>query len=313
MKTLAMFSMVVMIFTSCAVFTPQETQEERRRLLAMRDAARERHNPERVKDAVKDLLVGKWQYVGLEVEEGSVNAQRKKPVSKQVMDSLNTVVAKLPKSVAGEQTTAPNASEQGTPPNSNAATREKGKRDAEVNQQSPPEGATRLPSIEVTDEKSKQRILGAKAALVASTRKNLVLEFSEDRSSYYYSGSNRGTNVTGQCYVTTKRYGDDSLPFIRFNQRTGPELLEFLFGSEPIKQMAAKEKQKRAQMIQSRKMGIQGARRAAAKRSGFLIASMAGITVTEDTLSLVLYGDMQLTPRGWIRTGGLRCTFKRIE
>ena len=302
MKTLVIFSILMMVFTSCAIFTPQETQEERRRLLAMQDAARERHNPERVKQTVKDLLVGKWQYVELEVEEGSVNAERKKPVSQQVMDSLNTVVAKIPKSVVGKQATAPNT-----------ATPEKGEQASEVNQQSPPEGATRLPPIEVTDEKSNQQILGAKAALVASTRKNLVLEFSEDRSSYYYSGSNRGTNATGQCYVTTKRYGDDSLPFIRFNRRTGPELLEFLFGSEPIKQMAAKEKQKRAQMIQNRKMGIQGARRAAAKQSGFLIASMAGITVTDDTLSLVLYGDMQLTPRGWMRTGGLRCTFKRIE
>ena len=311
MKMLMVLGIMAIVFTGCAIFTPQETQEERRRLLAMRDAARERHNPDRVKDAVKDLLVGKWQYVGLEVEEGNVNAQRAKPLSQQVADSLNSVVAKLPKSIAGEQTAAPNASEQATPPDSNTATPEKDEQNSEVNQQSPQGDVTRLPPIEVTDGKSNQRILGA--ALVASTRKNLVLEFSEDRSSYYYSGSNRGTNATGQCYVTTQRYGDDSLPFIRFNRRTGPELLEFLFGSEPVKQMAAKEKQKRAQMIQNRKMGIQGARRAAAKRSGFLIASMAGITVTDDTLSLVLYGDMQLTPRGWIRTGGLRCTFKRIE
>ena len=45
----------------------------------------------------------------------------------------------------------------------------------------------------------------------------------------------------------------------------------------------------------------------------YTIASIAGITVTEDTLYLVLYGDMELTPQGWMRTGGLRCTFKRIE
>ena len=296
MKMLIVLGIMAIVFTSCAIFTPQETQEERRRLLAMRDAARERHNPERVKDAVKDLLVGKWQYVELEVEEGSVNAQRKKPVSQQVMDSLNTVVAKIPKSVIGKQATAPNT-----------ATPEKGKQNAEANQQIPPEGATRLPPIEVTDEKSNQQILGAKAALVASTRKNLVLEFSEDRSSYYYSGSNRGTNATGQCYVTTKRYGDDSLPFIRFNQRTGPELLEFLFGSEAVKQITAKQKQKRVEMTQ--KFNRKGALRATSRT----ISSMAGITVTDDTLSLVLYGDMQLTPRGWMRTGGLRCTFKRIE
>ena len=250
MKTLIMFSMVVMIFTSCAIFTPQEAQEERRRLLAMRDAARQRHNPERVKQAVKDLLVGKWQYVGLEVEEGNVYAQKEKPITQQVVDSLNTVVAKLSQSVADEQATTPDAPEQVTPPNSNAATPEKDKQNSEVNQQTPQGDATRLPSIEVRDEKSNQQILGAKTALVASTRKNLILEFSEDRSSYYYSGSNRGTNVTGQCYVTTKRYGDDPLTFIRFNQRTGPELLEFLFGSEPIKQMVAKQKQRRVAMIQ---------------------------------------------------------------
>ena len=176
-----------------------------------------------------------------------------------------------------------------------------------MNRQNPQEGTTRLPPIEVRDEKSNQRILGAKAALVASTRKNLILEFSEDRSSYYYSGSNRGTNVTGQCYVTTKRHGDDPMTFIRFNQRTGPELLEFLFGSEPIKQIAAKQKQRRTTMTQNFN------RKAALKATSRSIASMPGITVTDDTLSLVLYGDMQLTPRGWIRTGGLRCTFKRIE
>ena len=296
MKALTMFGLIMILFTSCAVFTPQETQEERRRLLAMRDAARERHNPERVKQAVKDLLVGKWQYVGLEVEEGNVNAQRKKPMSQQVTDSLNAVVAKLPKSAADEQATAPNTT-----------TPENGKQNSEVNRQNPQEGTTRLPPIEVRDEKSNQRILGAKAALVASTRKNLILEFSEDRSSYYYSGSNRGTNATGQCYVTTKRHGDDPMTFIRFNQRTGPELLEFLFGAEAIKQITAKQKRKRVEMTQRFN------RKGALKATSRSIASMPGITVTDDTLSLVLYGDMQLTPRGWIRTGGLRCTFKRIE
>ncbi len=307
MKALVMFSILMMVFTSCAIFTPQEAQEERRRLLAMRDAARERHNPERVKEAVKELLVGKWQYVELEVEEGNVYAQRAKPVPQQVVDSLNTAIKGLAKGVAGEQTAAPNVTDQATQPNSNAATPGKDKQESEGNQQNPQEDATHLPSIEVRDEKSNQRILGAKAALVASTRKNLILEFSEDRSSYYYSSSNRGTNVTGQCYVTTKRYGDDPLTFIRFNQRTGPELLEFLFGSEAIKQITAKQKQKAAEMTQN--FNRKGALRATSRS----ISLMPGITVTDDTLSLVLYGDMQLTPTGWMRTGGLRCTFKRIE
>ena len=140
--------------------------------------------------------------------------------------------------------------------------------------------------------------------------KNLTIEFSEDRGSYHYSGSNRGTSITGRCSITTKRYGDDPLPFISFNRRTGPEVLEFLFGSEPIKQMVAKKKQADAE--RRRRMGAQGGRKAAA-RTTYTIASIAGITVTEDTLYLVLYGDMELTPQGWMRAGGLRCTFKRIE
>ena len=304
MKTLTLFGIVVMVFTSCAIFTPQETQEERRRLLAMRDAARERHNPESVKQAVKDLLVGKWQYVGLEVEEGNVYANRRRSMPPQAADSPNAAVVGVPNRGPDGQTVTPNVPEQeATAPD--AETPEE-KEDREQNSESE-EGATRLPPIEVRDEKSNQRILGAKAALVASTRKNLVLEFSEDRSSYYYSGSNRGTNVTGQCYVTTKRYGDDPMAFIRFNQRTGPELLEFLFGSEAIKQITAKQKLRRAAMTQN--FDRKGALRATSRS----IASMPGITVTDDTLSLVLYGDMQLTPTGWMRTGGLRCTFKRIE
>ena len=87
-------------------------------------------------------------------------------------------------------------------------------------------------------------------------------------------------------------------------------MLEFLFGSEPIKQMVAKKKRADAERI--RRMGAQGGRKASAKTS-YTISSIAGITVTEDTLYLVLYGDMELTPTGWMRTGGLRCTFKRIE
>ena len=261
MKMLIVLGVMAIVFMSCAIFTPQEAQEERRRLLAMRDAARERHNPERVKQAVKDLLVGKWQYVELEVEEGNVYANRTKSMPLKAADLPNASVVGVPNSSSDGQTATPNVpAEEATVP-----------KEMEEKGQSSAEGATRLPSIEVRDEKSNQRILGAKAALVASTRKNLILEFSEDRSSYYYSGSNRGTNVTGQCYVTTKRYGDDPMTFIRFNQRTGPELLEFLFGSEPVKQIAAKEKQKRARMIQSRKMGIQGARKAAARQASYSI------------------------------------------
>ena len=300
MKILIILGILVIVFTSCGTLTSPETQYERERLIAAHDAARQKHNPERVKETVKDLLVGKWQYVGLEVEKGNVNAQRANSMSLQTIN-VPTSPTEASKGATSEQATVPNVPQQPTPPDPS---------NPEAEAQTPEANATRLPPIEVMDEESNQQILGAKTALVASTRKNLMIEFSEDRSSYYYSGSNRGTNVTGQCSITTKRYGDDPFPFIRFNRRTGPEMLEFLFGSEPIKQMVAKIKRKDAE--RRRRMGAQGGRKASAKAT-YTIASVAGITVTEDTLYLVLYGDMELTPTGWMRTGGLRCTFKRIE
>ena len=300
MKILIILGILVIVFTSCGTLTSPETQYERERLIAAHDAARQKHNPERVKEAVKDLLVGKWQYVGLEVEKGNVNAQRANSTSLQTINAP-TSPTEASKGATSEQATAPNVPQQPTPPDPS---------NPEAEAQTPEANVTRLPPIEVMDEESNQQILGAKAALVASTRKNLTIEFSEDRSSYYYSGSNRGRNVTGQCYVTTKRYGDDPLPFINFSRQTGPEMLAFLFGSEPIKQMVAKIKRRDAE--RRRRMGAQGGRKASAKAT-YTIASIAGITVTEDTLYLVLYGDMELTPNGWIRTGGLRCTFKRIE
>ena len=300
MKILIILGVLTIVFTSCGTLVSPETQYERERLIEAYDAAREKHNPERVKDAVKDLLVGKWQYVGLEVEKGSVTARRANSMPLQPINAPTPSTAVASKGVTSEQA-APNASERAEAQNLPHI---------EAEAQTPEANATRLPPIEVEDEESNQKMLGAKAALIASTRKNLTLEFFEDRGSYHYSGSNRGTNVTGRCSITTKRYGDDPLPFISFNQRTGPEMLEFLFGSEPIKQMIAKKKQADAE--RRRRMGAQIGGRASAK-TAYTIASIAGITVTEDTLFLVLYGDMELTPQGWMRTGGLRCTFKRIE
>lgn len=300
MKVLIALGITVIVFTGCGTLVSPETQYEREQLIEAYDAAREKHNPERVKEAVKDLLVGKWQYVGLEVEKGNVNAQRAGSMSLETINSP-TSSAVASKGVTSEQATVPDALGQ---------TETHDPSNIEADAQATKPDVTRLSPVEVMDEESNQQILGAKAALVASTRKNLTIEFSEEHGSYHYSGSNRGTNVTGQCSVTTKRYGDDPLPFISFNRRTGPEMLEFLFGSEPIKQMVAKKKRKDVE--RRRRMGAQIGRRASEKTS-YSIASIAGITVTEDTLYLVLYGDMELTPQGWMRTGGLRCTFKRIE
>ena len=297
MKFLTALGIVVIIFTSCAVLTPQETQQERERLIAAYNEARQRHNPEKVKEAVKDLLVGKWQYVGLEVEEGNITAKITDPMLKHQTHSFVTGVSKRD---TKEQSAASTTPEQVEVPNSpNLAT----------DTQTPTKNAPRLPRIEVTDEKSSQQILGAKAALVASTRQNLTLEFFEHRGSYHYTSSNRGKTVTGQCYVTTKRYGDDPFPFISFNRRTGVDLVEFLFGSETVKRIAAKKKQEHA--ARRREIGTLSAR--LNKTTSFTVAKAPGIMVTEDTLYLVLYGDMKLTPNGWMRIGGLRCTFKRIK
>ncbi len=297
MKVLTILAITVMIFASCAVLTPQETQQERERLIEAYNETRQRHNPEKVKQAVKDLLVGKWQYVGLEVEEGSITAKITDPMLKH---QTGAFVAEVSKKDKNEQATTPIAPEQAeTSDASSSAT------DA----QTPEENTPRLPRIEVTDEKSNQQILGAKAALVASTRQNLTLEFFEHRGSYHYTSSNRGKTVTGRCYVTTKRYGDDPFPFISFNRRTGIDLVEFLFGSETVKRIAAKKKQEHA--ARKREIGTLSAR--LNKTTSFAMAKAPGITVTEDTLYLVLYGDMELTPKGWMRIGGLRCTFKRIE
>lgn len=274
---------VVMLLIGCGTLTSPETREERERFIAAHDALQEKYNPERVKESVKDLLVGRWQYVGLAVEEGRVSVQ------------------------PGQGANPPGASTDATqvkPPAPGSAAR------AQTEPELPNPTAERLPPIEVEDGEEEQEMLAAKAALVASTRKNLTLEFTEDRSSYYYSGSNRGRQVTGQCSITTKRYGDEPLPFISFNRQTGPEMVEFLFGAEPVKEMVARKKREDAERL--RRMGAQGARRASAKAT-YSIASLAGVNVTADTLTFILYGDMELTPKGWIRTGGLRCTFKRIE
>ena len=175
MKMLIILGILVIVFTSCGTLTSSETQYERERLIAAHDAARQKHNPERVKEAVKDLLVGKWQYMGLEVEKGNVNAQRANSMSLQTINAPTSSAAVASEGVTSEQTTAPNATEQAEAQNSP---------NTEAEAQTPEANAPRLPPIEVMDEESNQQILGAKAALVASTRKNLTIEFSEDRSSY---------------------------------------------------------------------------------------------------------------------------------
>ena len=62
-----------------------------------------------------------------------------------------------------------------------------------------------------------------------------------------------------------------------------------------------------------RRLGGKGSEKASAKGVSYVPTSAMGIEVTDDKLYLILHGDMELTPKGWIRTGGMRCAFKRIE
>ena len=87
MKMLIILGVLVIVFTSCGTFVSPETQYERERLIAAHDAAREKHNPERVEETVKELLIGKWQYVGLEIEKGNVTAQRTSTMSLQTINT----------------------------------------------------------------------------------------------------------------------------------------------------------------------------------------------------------------------------------
>ncbi len=273
MKTLAILSMKVLLFTSCATLPTQELQQEREGLIEDLGDVREQYYPDKLKNAIRELLLGKWQFVSIEVEDGSINKQKANPQESESPTDAN-----------GQVTTQEQLSE---------------------------DDAIRLPPVKVTDNPASQNIAAAKAALVASTRKNLTVEFFERASSYYYAGKNGSTDITGQCNVTTMRFGDESYPFIRLHRRTGMEMMEFLFGYEPVRHALARSR--RTRFVKNYERDARGNRRLLAKSRAFPIASTMGIAVTEDRLYLIAYGDMELTPKGWMRTGGLRCTFKRVK
>lgn len=287
MKILVTFGILMLALTSCTSLPSQEMQQERQAAIETHEDTRLKHKPEKIKSAIKAQLVGKWQLIDIEVEKGNDNAQ--------LLKSIKGILRNLPPPDASSQ--PPGAPDPSLHPDANA--------------QTPEANSVRLSPIEAKEHEDNQKIAAAKAALLASTRKNLTIEFFEDRTSYYYSGSNRGMNVTGQCSISTSRFGDKPIPLIRFNRRTGQEMLEFLFGAEHAKRMIAKKKQADAE--RRRKMGAQIGRRASAKAASYPITSAMGITFTDNRLHLILYGDMELTPKGWRRTGGLRCSFEHIE
>ena len=308
MKMLIPLAIFVFVFTSCTSVLYQEAQQKRDASIEDYEDARMKFDPEEMKSEIKTQLTGKWQFIGIEIGKETVNAQTATPTSEN-----------------GETGQSSDASTQTAVPELPQLDLEAQASEAERVQLSP---------ITVEEREDNQKIAAAKMALASANRKNLTLEFYEERTSLHYRGSNRGRKVTGQCNVMAPRVGDVPLPLIRFRQRTGPKMLEFLFTSEPARLMTARSKQAYAENMQRtkgknfvntnqpvwwdkhenvRRLGGRGSEKASPKGVSYVPASALGIEVTDDRLYIILHGDMELTPKGWVRTGGMRCAFKRIE
>lgn len=293
MKLLTLLTVLVLVFVGCTSLPYQELQQERKSSIENYEDESMKYNPEKIKNEIKAQLVGKWQLMNIEVEKETINAQ--------MMDSTSE----------SEQIVPPSDTESQTPTAIESFQSDRDERISETDQ-------VQLPSITVHGTKDDQKIAAARAALLATNRKNLTLEFFEEHASYYYRGSNRGRNVAGQISIITPRVGDTPLPFVQFRRRTGPKMLEFLFSSEPARRASARKKQAYAESMQRvegknyvKTVG-KGSEKASPKVSYRPISAL-GIEVTDDRLYIILKGDMELTPNGWMRTGGLRCTFKRVK
>ena len=306
MKMLIPFIILVsVVFTGCTSVIYQEAQQEGNRSIENYEDAPMRFDPEEMKSEIKAQLTGKWQFVGIDIQNETVNAETAKPKSENG-ETDASVQTPLPLEVL-QHDTGDQVSEK---------------------------DGVQLSPITVEAREDNQKIAAAKMALAAANRKNLVLEFYEERTSFYYRGSNRGRKVTGQCNVIAPRVGDVPLPLIRFRRRTGPKMLEFLFTSEPARLMSTRGKQAYAENMQRvegknfvntnqpplwdkdeniYQLGGKGSEKASPKGVSYVPTSAMGIEVADDMLYLILHGDMELTPKGWIRTGGMRCAFKRIE
>ncbi len=313
MRMLIPLAIFVLMFSSCTNVLYQEAGQAGDGLIEDYEDARMKFDPEEMKSEIKTQLIGKWQFIGIEIGKETVNTQTTTPTS----ENGETAPPSEPPSDAIVQTPA-----ELELPQLDTAERTSEKE------------RVQLSPITVEEREDNQKIAAAKMALAAANRRNLTLEFYEDRISFHYRGSNRGRKVTGECKIITPRVGDVPMPLIRFRGRTGPKMLEFLFTSEPARLMTAKSKQAFAENMQRRegrtyvntnqplwwdkdenvrRLGGRGSEKASPKGVSYVPASALGIEVTDDRLYIILHGDMELTPKGWVRTGGMRCAFNRIE
>lgn len=149
-------------------------------------------------------------------------------------------------------------------------------------------GKWKFLNLEIEESSVSQEVAETKAALYALDLKTLTLEFFEEKGMYNYRGKNGNTDVSGQFTVITVRYGDEPFPFIRFIRRAGPEISQLLFAASS----------------DGKPLSLSGAR-------GLDTAKEISISVTEDRLYLTMHGKMQLSPNGWVQSGGVRCYFER--
>ena len=150
-------------------------------------------------------------------------------------------------------------------------------------------GKWKFLNLEIEESSVSEEIAETKAALYALDLKNLTLEFFEEKGIYNYRGENGNVEISGQFTVITVRYGDEPFHFIRFMRLSGPEMSQLLFAASS----------------DGRTLGLSGA-------SGLDTANEISISVTEDRLYLTMHGKMQLSPKGWVQSGGVRCYFERI-
>ena len=71
MKICIIFGICALIFVSCTSVEYQKMQAERDQLLKNYENLREEHSELKVKTGITDALLGKWQFLNLEVEEGA--------------------------------------------------------------------------------------------------------------------------------------------------------------------------------------------------------------------------------------------------
>lgn len=75
MKTLSVFTLVVLVFAGCTSAEYQAMQNERDRLRAAHEDAERKRDPRQLETALTDKLIGTWQFLDMEVAEGDVSEE----------------------------------------------------------------------------------------------------------------------------------------------------------------------------------------------------------------------------------------------